>query len=103
MQGIGRRLGHLNQANVVRNAPGTVGELNDVCNVCALAKIKKNPVTKVAETQAEEKLERVLTDVMGPFRVDSLSGFGSALCLQISTRSLCLWTCLRQRVKHWPA
>ena len=30
-----RRLGHLNQANVVRNAPKTVGELDDVCNVCA--------------------------------------------------------------------
>ena len=30
-----RRLGHLNQADVVRNAPETVGELDDVCNVCA--------------------------------------------------------------------
>ena len=29
----------------------------------------------MAETQAEEKLERVFTDVMGPFRVESLSGF----------------------------
>ena len=29
-----RRLGHLNQADVVRNAPETVGELDDVCNVC---------------------------------------------------------------------
>ena len=28
-----RRLGHLNQADVVRNAPETVGELDDVCNV----------------------------------------------------------------------
>ena len=70
-----RRLGHLNQADVVRNAPETVGELDDVCNVCALAKITKTPVPKVAETQAEEKLERVFTDVMGPFRVESLSGF----------------------------
>ena len=25
------------------------------------------------------------------------------LCLPTSTRSLCLWTCLRHRVKHWPA
>ena len=70
-----RRLGHLNQADVVRNAPETVGELDDVCNVCALAKITKTPVPRVAETQAEEKLERVFTDVMGPFRVESLSGF----------------------------
>ena len=48
-----RRLSHLNQADVVRNAPETVGELDDVCNVCALAKITKTPVPRVAETQAE--------------------------------------------------
>ena len=29
----------------------------------------------MAETQAEEKLERLFTDVMGPFRVESLSEF----------------------------
>ena len=28
-----RRLGHLNQANVVRNAPETVGDFDDVCKV----------------------------------------------------------------------
>ena len=60
---------------MVRNAPETLGELDDVCNVCALAMITKTPVPRVAETQAEEKLERVFTDVMGPFRVESLSGF----------------------------
>ena len=70
-----RRLGHLNQADVVRNAPETVGELDDVCNVCVLAKITKTPVPRVAETQAEEKLERVFTDVLGPFKVESLSRF----------------------------
>ena len=70
-----RRLGHLNQADVVRNAPETVKELDDVCNVCALAKITKAPVPRAVVTQAEEKLERVFTDVMGPFRVESLSGF----------------------------
>ena len=32
-----RQLGKLTQTVVVRNAPGTVGELDDVCNVCALA------------------------------------------------------------------
>ena len=68
-----RRFGHLNQADVVRNAPRTVGELGDVCNVCA--NITKIPVPRVAETQTEEKLERVFTDVMGPFRVESLPGF----------------------------
>ena len=70
-----RRLGQLNPADLVKNAPESVGELDDVCNVCALAKITKIPVPRVAETQAEEKLERVFTDVMGPFRVESLSGF----------------------------
>ena len=70
-----RRLGHLNQADVVRNAQETVGEPDDVCNVCALANITKTPVPRVAETHAEEKLERVFTDVMGPFRIESLSGF----------------------------
>ena len=81
-----RRLGHLILADVVVFAPETVGELDDVCNVCALAKITKTPVPRVAETQAEEKLERVFTDVMGRFRVESLSGSGSVLCLQTSTR-----------------
>ena len=70
-----RQLGHLNQADVVRNAPETVGELEDLCNVCALAKTTKTPVPRVAETQAEEKRERVVTDVMGPSRKETLSGF----------------------------
>ena len=62
-----RQLGHLNQADVVKNAPETVGELDDVGNVCALAKITESPLPRVAETQAEKKLERVFTDVLGPF------------------------------------
>ena len=41
-----RRLGHLIQTDVVRNAPETVVELDDVCNVCALAKITKDSSTK---------------------------------------------------------
>ena len=61
-----RRLRHLNQADAVKIAKETVGDLDDVCNVCALAKITKTPLTRVAETQAEEKLERLFTDVMGP-------------------------------------
>ena len=35
----------------------------------------------MAETQAEEKLERVFTDVMGPFRVESLSGLRFCIVL----------------------
>ena len=100
------RLGHLNQADGVRNAPEKVGELDDIFNLCTLAKITKTPVPRVVENQAEEKLERVLTDVMDPFRVESLSHCqvsSSALYLQTITQSLCWWTCLRKRVKNWPA
>ena len=61
-------LGHLNKKDVERNAPETVGELDDVCNVCAFAKITKSPVPTLTETRAEEKLERVFTDVMVPSR-----------------------------------
>ena len=43
-----RQLGHLNQADVVRNAPEILMEFDDVCNVCALAKITKTPVPTVA-------------------------------------------------------
>ena len=68
-------MGQLNQMDMVRNAPQTVGELDDVCNVRALAKVTKTSLSRMAETQAEEKLERVFTDVMGPFRVESLSRF----------------------------
>ena len=70
-----RPLGHLNQADVARNAPETVGELDYVCKLCAFAKITKTPVPRLAETQVEEKLERVFTGVMGSSRVESLSGF----------------------------
>ena len=70
-----RRLGRLNKADLTRNASETVGQFDDICNVCALAKITKTPVPRKAETQAEEKLERVFTDMMQTFRVESLSGF----------------------------
>ena len=43
--------------------------------MCAQWPRSQTPVPRMAETQAEEKLERVFTDVMGPFRVESLSGF----------------------------
>ena len=57
-----------------KSSRGTVDPV-DVCNVCALATITKTPVPRVAVTQAEENLERVFTDVMGPFRVESRSLF----------------------------
>ena len=77
-----RGLGHLNHADVVRNSLETVVQLDDVCSVCELAKITKTPVPRVEETQAEEKLERVFTEVMGPFRVESLSPLsGFPFCL----------------------
>ena len=69
-----RQLRHLSQADVVRKASETVGKLDDVCNVCKLAKITKTPVPRVAETQAEERPKR-FTDVMGLFGMESLSAF----------------------------
>ena len=60
---------------MVRNAQDTVRNFDYLCNVCALAKTRKTRVPRLAETKAEEKLERVFKDLMGPFRVESLSGF----------------------------
>ena len=98
-----RRLGHLNQADVVRNAAETLGELDDVCNLSALAKIPKTPVPRVAETLADEKLERVFTDLMGPFRIESLSWFRFCIVFADQYTKFVFVFCLRQRVKHWPA
>ena len=84
-----RQLGHLNQANVARNAPETLWELYDVCNLCALAKITKTPVPRVAETQAKEKLERVFTDVMVLFRVLVRVQFLHCAC--ISVHEVCVY------------
>ena len=43
--------------------------------MCALAKITKTHLSRLARTQAEEKPEIIFTDVTGPFRVKLLSGF----------------------------
>ena len=56
-------------------APETVGEREDVCNMCALTKITKTRVAKFAEKRAEGKLERAFTDVMRPLRKELMSGF----------------------------
>ena len=46
------------------------------CMQCVrIGKFRKTTVARVTETQAAEKLERVFTDVMGLFRVESLLGF----------------------------
>ena len=70
-----RQLANLDQADKVQSALETVGELDDAWIVCALAETTKSTVPRVAETQANEKLERVFTDVMGSLRVESLSVF----------------------------
>ena len=48
--------------------------------------ITKTPLPRVAKTQAEEKPERVFTDVMGAFRVESLSGF--RFCLVFADQNM---------------
>ena len=67
---------------------------------CALARIRKTPVPKVVEAQAEEKLEKVFTDKMGPFRKNHCHCCQFGLYLQTSTRSFSMWTCFRQKVKQ---
>ena len=67
---------------------------------CALARITKTPVPKVVEAQAEEKLERVLTDKMRPFRKNHCQCCQFGLFLQTSTQNFCMWTCFRQKLKH---
>ena len=69
-----RRLGHLNQADVVRNAQETVGN-SMIYAMCAHWSRSQTLQYQERQTQSEEKLERVFTDVMGPFRVESQSGF----------------------------
>ena len=59
-----RLLGHLNQADVVMNAPETVQKLDDVCNLSALAEIRKTPIPKIAKVQAQEKLAKVFKVVI---------------------------------------
>ena len=70
---MAQKIGSFGQVFMNWNAPETAGELYDVWNVCALAKITKTAVPRVGETQAEVKLERVFTEDMGPFRVALLS------------------------------
>ena len=60
---------------MARNASETVKNLDDVCNVHALAKVTKTPVARVAETRSEEKLEMVFYCCDKPLIVESLSGF----------------------------
>ena len=96
-----RRLGFYGGCGHERNRDS--GDLDEKCNVCALANIIRKLVTRAEETQAKEKLENVLTEVMGPLKESHFKGSRSAICLQTSTQKLCLWTCLRKRKKHWPA
>ena len=70
-----RRLSQFSQADKVQNALETVGKFDDVCNVCAWPTITMSTEPRVAENRVKEKQEMVFTEVMGPFRVESLSVF----------------------------
>ena len=48
-----RRLGRLNLTDVARNAPKTLWQLVDVCNVCAITKITEKPVPRGKEAHIE--------------------------------------------------
>ena len=45
-------------------------QLEDVCNFRSSAKITKIAAPRIAKMQAEEKLDRVFSDVMGQLRVE---------------------------------
>ena len=85
---------------MVKNAPETTREHDDLWNAYSLVKIAKTPVFGVAASQAEEKLKRVFTDVMVDFRLESLSEFRFFIVFADQYINLCLWTSSRQRVKH---
>ncbi len=68
-----KRLGHLNKIDVKRTI-GCEGDAKDVCETCAMGKQASQPVPKKVQSKAENPLELVYSDVLGPFEVASLSG-----------------------------
>ena len=100
-----RRLGHLNQADVVKNAPETVGGTRWCMQCVGIGQDHKDSITKSGRDPSRSKAGEGVHRRVWTFQ-SRFTGFlvsYSALCLKPSTRSLCLWTCLRQRVKHSPA
>ena len=71
---------------MARNSPELVQNLHAVCNVYARAKMTKTLVSRLAEIQAEEKLEGAFTDVLGFYRKEELSGY--RFCLLSADKKL---------------
>ncbi len=57
-----------------RRTIGCEGDTKDVCETCAMGKQASQPVPKKVQSKAEKPLKLVYSDVLGPFKVASLSG-----------------------------
>ena len=90
-----RRLGHLNQTDVVRNAPETVGN-SMIYATCAHG--LRSQRLQYQEWQRPKQKRR-----WRPFRVESLPGFRFCIVFADQYTKFVFVHCLRQRVKHWPA
>ena len=69
-----RRLNHLNQTDVIRNAPETVGN-SMMYAMCVHWPISQRLQYQEWQRPKQKRSWRGCSDVMGPFRVESLSGF----------------------------
>ena len=66
-------LGHLNFRDVA-NTTDEVFQASEFYETCALGKILKEPVPKVSDNKATQKLERFYSDVIGPVIPSSIGG-----------------------------
>ena len=100
-----RPLCYLYPADVFKNAPKTVVELDDVCKVCAQWPDHTESSTKSgrepSRREAGDGVHR--RDVTFQSRLTVREPVSHFVCRQTKTQNLCLWTCLKQNVKHRPA
>ncbi|CAM9568805.1 unnamed protein product, partial [Hapterophycus canaliculatus] len=75
-----RRLGHLNprSMDVLRKTEGSGVGFTDVlsgCDICALTKSRQQPHPKANSRKTQGPMERVYTDLMGPFNPPAQGGY----------------------------
>ena len=96
-----RRLSHLNQADVVKKASETVGNTT-IFAMCEhwprSERLQYKELQKPKQREAGEGVHR-----RDPIFQSRVTVRVPVLHFETSIQSLCLWTCLRQRVKHWSA
>ena len=70
-----RRLGHLKAEDVNATVAGCKRARDQkACDVCILGKQSRAPVPKETGNRSDEPLQRVVSDVIGPFDTPSLNG-----------------------------